>query len=666
MNVYGKNSVRLAACDQPDPRAHFEQRVDSLCGRIQQVFVRDESSGLRQKNDRRPAKSKVSLLLASFYRSALVGLNNTADGQCADFDLKHATENFIGKQADHALVSKARRAAGQCDWMYRVQTTPNTYRFGRLTVGREMKTVIVAGREANDKTRTRLESIQTPSKFTDIHSAALNIEAALWHIGKCQHSTLSGCKQMERALIDRSCFGFELAGEKCVERTVGGSGKFRFGLVDSELTNEGWNFASAHRRSLQQSGETTKPLSLNESVQKCISPTCFVKKTKRSLAVHPLSSELSGFPLNIGGLIARERHTLNSQSSGQFDRTIDSNVEYSIAAIDPLSPEFHDFVQFPHVCSLNFRAPPAADVIRQLGADSLFYRHGETRLFGCYRNDQLIGRVVASVDHNLPDQDVGHFGYFEAVPDIVCARMLMQACEQWIREKGKKRMEGPVNLNMLAGYRVQTAGFDTEAFPGEPRNPSYYADLLSASGYREVSRWQSWDISPLALLGLRAVDWLQRSRRRTTRAQGYRLEALRTDCLEKEARKIHYLVHEIFADNYGFSAVDLAEHLQMQGAALDGSVNVAGAFLYHSTTSKPVGFSYGFYRDRTAIFHTFGVAKAHRGTGAADLLFHQGLDEIRSQGVTRAIGALAKAGKSKYERVGRPRRAYAIVGKVLL
>ena len=137
------------------------------------------------------------------------------------------------------------------------------------------------------------------------------------------------------------------------------------------------------------------------------------------------------------------------------------------------------------------------------------------------------------------------------------------------------------------------------------------------------------------------------------------------DLGEEEARKIHSLVHEIFADNYGFSAVDLAEHLQMQGAALDGSANVAGAFLYHSATSKPVGFSYGFYQDRTAIFHTFGVAKAHRGTGAADLLFHQGLDEIRSQGVTRAIGALAKAGKSKYERVGRPRRAYAIVGKVL-
>ena len=347
------------------------------------------------------------------------------------------------------------------------------------------------------------------------------------------------------------------------------------------------------------------------------------------------------------------------------DRSTDSILEYTVASIDPSSIEFYDFAALPHVRSLNLLAPSAADVMQQLGADSLFYRHGETRLFACYRNGQLVGRAVASVDHNFPDQDVGHFGYFEVCPDKACAEMLMQACEEWLREKGKKRIEGPINLNMLAGYRIQTAGFDTQAFPGEPRNPDYYADLLASFGYREVALWQSWDISPLALLGLRAIDWLQRAKRRATTSRGYRIEVLRTDCLEEETRKIHYLIHEVFSDNYGFSPIDLAEHIQMQGGAMDGSAKVAGAFLYHSTQREPVGFSYGFYMGRTAIFHTFGVTKAHRGSGGADLLFHQGLQEIRSQGVSRAIGALAKAGKSKYERIGRPRRAYAIVGKDL-
>jgi GNAT superfamily N-acetyltransferase len=241
----------------------------------------------------------------------------------------------------------------------------------------------------------------------------------------------------------------------------------------------------------------------------------------------------------------------------------------------------------------------------------------------------------------------------------------MQACEGWLREKGKQRIEGPVNLNMLAGYRVQTAGFDTQAFPGEPRNPDYYPGLLESVGYRETALWNSWDISSWALLGLRIIDWLKRSTRKATRARGYRVEVLRTDRLEEETRKIHRLVHQIFADNYGFSAIDLEEHIQMQGAAMDGSAQVRGAFLYHSTNPDPVGFSYGFYMGHTAIFHTFGVTRAHRGSGGADLLFHYGLQEARSEKASRAIGALAKEGKSKYERIGSPARTYAIYGKDL-
>ena len=352
-------------------------------------------------------------------------------------------------------------------------------------------------------------------------------------------------------------------------------------------------------------------------------------------------------------------------SSVDRDRSNDSIVEYAVTSIDSSSPEFHDFAALPHVRALNPLAPSATDVMLQLGADSLFYRHGEARLFVCYRNGQLVGRAVASVDHHFPDQDVGHFGYFEVCPEKCCAEMLMQACEEWLKEKGKKRIEGPINLNMLAGYRIQIAGFDTQAFPGEPRNPDYYAVLFASLGYREVALWQSWDISPLALLGLRAFDWSQRAKRRAAKSSGYRIEALRTDCLEEETQKIHYLVHEIFADNYGFSPIDFEEHIQMQGGAMDGSAKVAGAFLYHSSQREPVGFSYGFHMGQTAIFHTFGVTKAHRGTGGADLLFHQGLREVRSQGIYRVIGALAKAGKSKYEHVGRPRRAYAIVGKDL-
>lgn len=369
--------------------------------------------------------------------------------------------------------------------------------------------------------------------------------------------------------------------------------------------------------------------------------------------------------MNIGDLVTNTTHSLPFLSAGKRDRSADEVEQYTIATIDRSSPEFHDFAVLPHARSLNSLAPSAADVILQLGADSLFYRHGEARLFACYKNGQLVGRVVASVDHHFPDPEVGHFGYFEVCPDKACAEMLMQACEEWLREKGKTRIEGPINLSIFAAYRLQTAGFATQAFPGEPRNPKYYPGLLDSLGYRKVALWNSWDISAWALLTLRAFDWLKRSKRRATRSCGYRVEALRTDRLEEETLKIHRLVHEIFIDNYGFSAIDFDEHVQMQGRALDGSAKVSGAFLYHAASRNPVGFSYGFYRGRTAIFHTFGVTGAHRGSGGADLLYHEGLQDVHRNGVSTAIGALAKDGKSKYERIGRPARSYAIYGRDL-
>ena len=659
------NGFWSVIANQPNPGTHFDEGFQSLCSGIEQVPVRDDSPALGQQNHRRPAKMKIPLFLTFLHRPGLVSLNNAANGQRPHLNLKHASEFRARYHADHSFVSKARRAGSQCNRVYRVQAASETPRTGDLAIGREMKTVIIRGCQANNVHGARIESIQASDKLININRTAFDDESAIRYCIEGQYPALGGCDQVVWVSIDWSRLRLQLSREECVHGRISGGRELRLRIVDLVAMNEASYFAPAYPRSFLQTAEAAKPISLNKAVEKCSAPPCLVETTEPALAIHPLSSQFPGFPVDISNQLARRSHMLISPASGNHDRLIDGDAEYTIASVDPSSSEFHDFANFPHENSLNTLAPPAADVTRQLGPDSLFYRHGEARLFACYKNKQMIGRVVASVDQDFPDADVGHFGYFEACPDKTCARMLMQASEAWLKEKGKRRIEGPINLNMLAGYRFQTAGFDSRAFPGEPRNPEYYPNLIRSCGYREVARWQSWDISPLALRFLRAVNWMQRSKRRATRDRGYRIEVLRVDCLEEETRKIHHLVHEIFADNYGFSAVDFREHIAMQGGSMDGSAKVAGAFLYHSTQRKPVGFSYGFYMGQTAVFHTFGVTKEHRGTGGADLLFSAALKEIRSQGVSRAIGALAKEGKSKYERVGKPRRAYAVVGREL-
>ena len=474
MNARSKNRDQSVSRRRRYPGAHFDERFVAVCSGVHQVFIGDDSPVFSQKNYGRPAKSKIALLMAFFRRSVLGRLNNAADGQRADLDLQHATAIGAGKCADRALVSKTRRAGVQRNGMYGVQSTSDTNSAGRGTVDREVKAVVIAGCQADNENSARFEPVQSTGQVVNVDSAAFDLETVSRHLGECEHPALGGCDHVLRVSIDRSCFGFEFPCEKCIQRSVGGRGKFGFGVIDFVAANEGRYLTPAPWRSFQPTGDIAEPWSLEERIQKCGSQPRFVEKVQRSLAVDPFHTQIPGLPVDKTDLIDRRSHMLIAHASEISDQT----AEYTIVSVDPSSPGFHDFAALPHDRSLNSLAPTAADVKLQLGADSLFYRHGEARLFGCYRNGKLVGRVVASVDHDLPDQEVGHFGYFEACSDEACAEKLMQAAEKWLREKGKSRIEGPINLNMLAGYRFQTKGFDTQAFPGEPRNPDYYPALI--------------------------------------------------------------------------------------------------------------------------------------------------------------------------------------------
>jgi hypothetical protein len=632
-----------------NPGADFRQRLQSLGGSVQQVLIGSEPAAFTQKNDRRSAKMKISFFLAFLHRPRRKRLNDATDTQRAHLDLQEGSTTRALDNADVTLVAKTRCASRQRDRVNRVQVATAALRDGCLAVDRKVKAVIVAGGQADDEAGAGLEPDRAASEINNIDGTAFDMQLPLRQCGKREYTTLGGCSQMKRVRVNRSRFGLQLTCKKSIERRIGRGRQLRLSGINTVTGNEGGNLMSAYRRSVQYSDEMARPGSLGDSMQEHGSPPRLVQDAELAFSVYPLRSQLSGFPVDKTNFSRRRSHL----------------ADYTLATIDPSSPEFREFADLPHVRSINPFAPPASEVALQLGADSLFYRHGDARLFGCYRNGQLVGRAVASIDHRYPDPDVGHFGFFETGPERVCAGMLMGACEEWLRQRGKRRIEGPMNLNMLAGYRLQTAGFDTSPFPGEPRNPRHYADLLGTLGYRDVALWRSWDIGPLALLGLHAIDWLQRAQRQASVARGYRVEALRPDDAAENIRKIHRLVHEIFADNYGFSAIDFAEHIQMQGAAMNDSTNISGAFLYHSSQRDPVGFSFGYYTNQLAILHTFGVTQLHRGSGAADLLFSNGLREMRKHRIRSAIGALAKEGKTKYQRIGRPARTYKIVGKEL-
>lgn len=79
-----------------------------------------------------------------------------------------------------------------------------------------------------------------------------------------------------------------------------------------------------------------------------------------------------------------------------------------------------------------------------------FHRHAEVALFTAWKDERLVGRTSATVDRTWLEtwkDDTGHFGFFDTIDDVDVARALLSEAEAWLRERGMKRMNGPMSLS---------------------------------------------------------------------------------------------------------------------------------------------------------------------------------------------------------------------------
>ena len=210
MSEYSKVHAPSVCDNVSNPGAHFDQCFQSLCRGIQQILVGIDCCVFGQKDDRGPAKTKQAFFLAFSNWSRLVGLNDTSDGQSTHLNLQDSATTRVRQHANHALVSKARRASSQGDRVDGVQTSPDARWTGRNSIGREMEAVIVAGCQAKNEASARIESFQPTSKFRNVDTVTLYVESAARQLGEGQHSTFGRRNQVQRVSIDRSRLRFEL------------------------------------------------------------------------------------------------------------------------------------------------------------------------------------------------------------------------------------------------------------------------------------------------------------------------------------------------------------------------------------------------------------------------------------------------------------------------
>ncbi|MBN2042023.1 MAG: hypothetical protein JW864_18450 [Spirochaetes bacterium] len=123
---------------------------------------------------------------------------------------------------------------------------------------------------------------------------------------------------------------------------------------------------------------------------------------------------------------------------------------------------------------------------------SYFFEIGEAVYFLAYKNGKPAGRISAHINRLYEDKydnNTGFFGFFECVNDIDVARALFNSAEDWLRQKGKKIVNGPQSFSIYDSVGFDVAGNSIMPATGICHFAPYYSDLVTELGYSKCIDW---------------------------------------------------------------------------------------------------------------------------------------------------------------------------------
>ena len=107
----------------------------------------------------------------------------------------------------------------------------------------------------------------------------------------------------------------------------------------------------------------------------------------------------------------------------------------------------------------------------RLAPRSPFFQHAEGTIFLAYKQGRCVGRITAHIDHEhlAKHRDAtGFFGFFDTVDDQAVADALLDKAARWLKDRGIKRIRGPLSLGMNDEVGCLVDGFDSPPMPSCP------------------------------------------------------------------------------------------------------------------------------------------------------------------------------------------------------
>lgn len=275
----------------------------------------------------------------------------------------------------------------------------------------------------------------------------------------------------------------------------------------------------------------------------------------------------------------------------------------------------------------------------------------EADYFLAYKDDQLVGRVAAIINHKANhtwNTKNVRFGWIDFIDDPEVSKALLNTVEQWGKERGMTHIQGPLGFTDMDAEGMLIEGFDQLGTMATIYNYPYYPQHMEKLGFAKEADWIEMQL--FMPEDGQVPEKHKRISEMVMKRYNLRIKKYTSSkkIREEYGEAIFELVNEAFAPLYGYSALSTRQikqyidmylpivDLRMITLIVDEKDQLVGAGLSMPSLSKALQkakgklFPFGWY-------HLAKVLYLHQYGDCLDLLLVAVKPEYQNKGVNALL-----------------------------
>lgn len=123
------------------------------------------------------------------------------------------------------------------------------------------------------------------------------------------------------------------------------------------------------------------------------------------------------------------------------------------------------------------------------------FDHCEAEYFLAYKNNEIVGRIAAIINHKaneIWDQKYARFSFVDFIDDEEVSSKLFSTAESWARHKGMTHIHGPLGFTDLDHQGLLIEGYDRISTMLTSYSYPYYKTHIESLGYKKDQDWNEF------------------------------------------------------------------------------------------------------------------------------------------------------------------------------